>query len=212
MDAKNHWEVYVIGAVFIGGLAWLIISQSQSSSSGVSFSQANPTSVQALYTAQAADTATAATTAQTQIQANAAALGSLLGFEGTVSNNATTVATNGQNQNAATQIAGVQASSANYAVQQNTAATINSTNQAASVAKQQSTDSSTTALGVAGSAANASIASSMYSAQASEAASNDSLAATQDTNATAHSVAQTTSKTGVFNNILSTVGSLFSWI
>lgn len=203
MDGKHqHLEVYIIGGVLIIGILYVVISQSQGSSSGIAFAQANPQSVQALYTAQAADTATQAQTAQTQIQANAAALGSLLGYESTVSNNATTVATNSQNQNAAVQIAGLQANSANYAVQQQTQAALTATDVAGSVAKQQSSDQADTAKSVASSAANASIASSMYSAQASETASNDSLAATQDTNAAAHSIAQTNSKSSGFTALL----------
>lgn len=108
----------VAGIIAVGIVGYLVLQGSQGSSQGVAFGQANPQSVAALYSAQAADTAqgTALQTAQSgDVTTIASGILSNLGIS---NNNATTVTTNAQNIAGANTIANLNASASEYSAAQ----------------------------------------------------------------------------------------------
>jgi hypothetical protein len=115
---KEEGLIIVAGIVAVGIVGYLVLTGSQGSSSGVAFGQANPQSVAALYSAQAADTAqgTALQTAQSSDEAGIAQ--TILGNLATFSNNATALGTNAQNTQSAAQIANTNASASEYSAAQ----------------------------------------------------------------------------------------------
>ncbi|NCX05788.1 MAG: hypothetical protein EBW68_08435 [Actinobacteria bacterium] len=101
MEGAQKQNLLIIGGVLAAGIVlYLVLQGSSSSSSGVSWGQANPASVQALYSAQAATTAS-----QNQLQmsrnSNLSGIASqIIGLAATQNNNATALGINAQNTGA----------------------------------------------------------------------------------------------------------------
>lgn len=217
-----------VGVVAVGIVGYLLLTGSQSSASGVAFGQANPQSVAALYSANAADTAqkTALQTSQSSDLAGIAA--GLIGNQQTANNNATTLGTASINADTATKLATLSASSAEYSSAQ--AAQSQLAGYQAAVAEQGITTAGAT--DIAGTTAGAQVATAQIQAgQAVDVAKQQTISnlgvaksatdasigvanaqTTAAVNAAdiAGNTARTTSNNNLFSNIVSTVGGFFT--
>lgn len=210
MDKAEEWGLGIGAVAIIGGIVYLLMQGSTSSSSGVAVTQANPASVASLYSAQASDTAAQAGVDQAGIQAQSAALSSVVGLVSTENTNATSLGLNGQNTgaaikinsqntNAATTIAAGQVNAANYATAMNNqTAQVQSGNQT-NLGIALGSDEEGSAIGVATQAAQA-------SETASAAQQGSNLVADQ----TAQNIAANNNYTTTTNGIISDIAKIFT--
>jgi hypothetical protein len=221
----------VVGVIAVGAVLFLVLKGSNVTSNGISVAQANPTSVQALYTAQAADTAQQAQLSSARIAANAGVAKDILGFFSLSNNNAAGVATNGQNTASANFIAGQQANASEYAANQSAVAQLGTAAQQAGsniqIARAQegatigaSQAAGASAIGVAqatGSAnvdvaranADSNLGIARANADASISVANSQFKAVDSTNAASHANAQTASKSAGFGSVINGIAKFF---
>jgi len=202
---KNDGEMVmlVIGGVIVCAVIYFVLQGSQTSSSGIATAQADPASVQALYTAQAQDTAQAAALSAAQVSANMNLGQSLIGLFSTQNTNAATTNQTALNDNSAQAIAGQQAQTAT------SIATTNANAQTQTAAINGSTNIQVAQATVAG---NESIAQSAANAQVGVAQANEQAQTNISNNQV--TAAQRTANAGVLSNVLgglaSGIGSVFS--